>query len=181
MDEEKLQIRRELYRLLLDEKAGAAPSLVPRMLADPISLTPEIRWCLLYLIRGIGCLAGRNGLLGHNGLLDTLVKDFEMARCRTERLDWLWFTVIQEDSGHWLQRYETTDVHYSLDELFWLNKQLGRLWFIERERLRLEEPPLAPLVVRNRIQPLEVTEQSYSWTDLIRHSTATSDSETEVH
>ena len=153
MDDERLQIRRELYRLLLDEKAGAAPSLVPRMLADPVSLTPETRWCLLYLIRGIGCLAGRNGLLGQDGLLDTLVEDFEMARRRTERLDWLWFTIIQEDPSHWLQRYETTDVRYSLDELFWLNEQLGRLWMVERERHKVSGVPVEPLVCSAVMEP----------------------------
>lgn len=151
MDAEKFRVRAELYRLLLDESSGAASSLVPRMLADPESLTPEIRWCLLYLIRGIGYLAARNGLLGRGGLLDTLVDDFELARCRTRRLDGLWYQVVQEDPDHWVQRYETTDVHYSLDEILWLNDLLGRLWEVERQRLALEEPPLAPLALRKKL------------------------------
>ena len=150
MDDDRFRTRAELYRLLLDEEAGAAPTLVPRMLADPESLTPEIRWCLLYLIRGICYLAARNRLLGQGGLLDTLSEEFELARCRTRRLDHLWQEIVQEDPKHWMQRYESTDVHYSLDELGWLNEQLGRLWEVERQRLALEEPPLAPLVLRRR-------------------------------
>ena len=151
MGEEKFRVRAELYRLLLDEESGTAASLVPRMLADPESLTPEIRWCLLYLIRGIGYLASRNSLLGQGGLLDTLVTDFELARCRTRRLDWLWYSVVQEDADHWLQRYESTEIHYSLEELDWLNEQLGRLWEVERQRLAMEEPPLQPLAVRKKL------------------------------
>jgi hypothetical protein len=151
MDEERFRIRAELYRLLLDEEAGAASTLVPRMLADPDSLTPEIRWCLLYLIRGIGYLAGRNRLLGQDGLLDTLAEEFEVARCRTRRLDGLWSDIVQEDPKHWMQRYESTEVHYSLDELSWLNEQLGRLWEVERQRLALEEPPLPPLAMRRKL------------------------------
>jgi len=151
MDEEKFRVRAELYRLLLDEEAGAASTLVPRMLADPDSLTPEIRWCLLYLIRGIGYLAARNHLLGQGGLLDTLVEDFEIARCRTRRLDGLWSEIVQEDPHHWMQRYESTEIHYSLDELAWLNELLGRLWEVERHRLALEEPPLPPLAMRRKL------------------------------
>lgn len=153
MDDERFRVRAELYRILLDEDAGAASTLVPRMLADPDSLTPEIRWCLLYLIRGIGYLAGRNHLLGQGGLLDTLAEDFELARCRTRRIDGLWFDVVQEDQKHWLQRYETTDVHYSLEELVWLNQLLGELWEVERERLALEEPPMPPLALRRKTLP----------------------------
>lgn len=160
MDEERFRIRAELYRLLLDEEAGAASTLVPRMLADPDSLTPEIRWCLLYLIRGIGYLAGRNHLLGQGGLLDTLAEEFEIARCRTRRIDGLWSEIVQEDPKHWMQRYESTDVHYSLEELFWLNEQLGRLWETERQRLALEEPPLAPLVLRRKLVAAERRAQS---------------------
>jgi len=151
MDDERFRVRAELYRLLLDEQAGAASSLVPRMLADPDSLTPEIRWCLLYLIRGIGHLAGRNRLLGRGDLLDTLASDFELARCHTKRLDGLWSDVVQEDPKHWMQRYESTDVHYSLDELRWLNDLLGQLWEVERQRLALEEPPMPPLAMRKKI------------------------------
>ena len=151
MDVEKFRVRAELYRLLLDDSLGTASFLVPRMLADPDSLTPEIRWCLLYLIRGMGCLAGRNGLLGRGGLLDTLVGDFEIARCRTRRLDGLWYEIVREDPTHWVQRYETTDVHYSLEEMFWLNGLLGRLWQVERQRLALEEPPLLPLALRRKV------------------------------
>ena len=145
------------------EDAGVASSLVPRMLADPDSLTPEIRWCLLYLIRGIGYLAGRNGLLGKGGLLDTLVEDFELARLSTKRIDWLWYSIIQEDPKHWLQRYESTDVHYSLEELSLLNQQLGALWEVERERLALEEPPLPPLVLRRRQSVAEPKPSAFPW------------------
>ena len=155
MDEERFRIRAELYRLLLDDEAGAASTLVPRMLADPESLTPEIRWCLLYLIRGIGYLAARNRLLGHGGILDTLADDFELARYRTKRLDGLWSDVVQEDPKHWMQRYESTDVHYSIAELTWLNELLGRLWEVERQRLALEEPPLPPLALRRKLVAAE--------------------------
>jgi len=154
-DEEKYRVRAALYRLLLDDEAGAAPTLVPRMLADPDSLTPEIRCCLLYLIRGIGYLASRNDLLGHGGLLDTLAEEFEPVRIRTRRIDGLWFDIVQEDPAHWVQRYESTDQHYSLEELSWLNLQLGCLWEIERQRLELEEPPLPPLVLRRRLMAAE--------------------------
>lgn len=172
MNEESFRVRAELYRLLLDEEAGVASSLVPRMLADPDSLTPEIRWCLLYLIRGIGYLAARNALLGKGGLLDTLADDFEVARRRTERTDWLWYSIIQEDSQHWLQRYETTTLHYSLEELTWLNEQLGRLWEVERERLALEEPPLLPLALRRRQQASESDEAStYPLALVVRYAT----------
>ena len=150
MDDERFRVRSELYRLLLDEEAGAASALVPRMLADPDSLTPEIRWCLFYLIRGIGYLAGHNHLFGQEGLLDTLSEEFEVARLRTQRLDNLWSGIVQEDPNHWMQRYESTEVHYSLEELDWLNELLGRLWEVERQRLALEEPPLQPLVLRKR-------------------------------
>lgn len=151
MEDERYRIRTELYRLLLDENAGAAASLVPRMLADPDSLTPEIRWCLLYLIRGIGYLAGHNRLLGQGGLLDTITEDFEVARTRTKRLDRLWYDVVVEEPSHWIQRYETTEIHYSLEELAWLNEQLRALWEVERQRLELEEPPLPPLVRRRQL------------------------------
>ena len=155
MDEQRFRTRAELYRLLLDEDAGAASTLVPRMLADPDSLTPEIRWCLLYLIRGIVYLAARNRLLGQGGLLDTLADDFESARLRTRRLDGLWSEIVQEDPKLWMQRYESTDVHYSLEELWWLNEQLGRLWEVERQRLALEEPPLAPIALRRKLVAAE--------------------------
>ena len=155
MDVEHFRIRAELYRLLLDEEAGAASSLVPRMLADPDSLTPEIRWCLLYLIRGIGYLAARNKLLGQGGLLDTIAEEFEIARTRTKRVDLIWYDIVQEDPDHWIQRYESTDVHYSLGELEWLNELLGRLWQVERQRLALSEPPLPPLVLRRKLPPPE--------------------------
>jgi hypothetical protein len=155
MDEEKYRVRAALYRLLLDDEAGAASTLVPRMLADPDSLTPEIRCCLQYLIRGIGYLASRNGLLGQGGLLDTLAEEFETARRRTRRIDGLWFDVVQEDPSHWVQRYESTDLRYSLEELSWLSYQLRRLWEVERERLELDEPPLAPLALRRRVVEAE--------------------------
>jgi hypothetical protein len=150
MQERKSRVRADLYRLLLDEEAGVACNLVPRMLADPVSLTPEIRWCVLYLVRGIGYLASRNGLLGKGTILDTVVEDIEVARLERERLDWLWFSVIREEEEHWLQRYESTDVRYSLEELHWLHRLLGELWEVERERLELEEPPLPPRVIREK-------------------------------
>jgi hypothetical protein len=50
-----------------------------------------------------------------------------------------------------MQRYESNEVHYSLDELSWLNEQLGRLWEVERQRLALEEPPLPPLAMRRKL------------------------------
>ncbi len=152
MQDRKSYTRTELYRLLLDEEAGVACNLVPRMLADPASLTPEIRWCVLYLIRGIGYLAGRNGLLGSGSVLDTVVEEFELVRLHHERLDWLWYTLVCEDESHWIQRYESTDIRYSLEELQWLHDLLGRLWSVERERLELEEPPLAPLVIREKLR-----------------------------
>jgi hypothetical protein len=152
MQERKSQVRAELYRLLLDEEAGVACNLVPRMLADPESLTPEIRWCVLYLVRGIRYLAARNMLLGEGTILDTVVEDIEVARLHRERLDWMWFTVISEDEDHWIQRYESTNVRYSLEELQWLHELLGTLWDVERERLELEEPPLPPLVLREKLR-----------------------------
>ena len=150
MQDPKAKVRSELYRLLLDEEAGVACNLIPRMLADPESLTPEIRWCIFYLVRGIGCLAGRNGLLGDGTILDTVVKDFETVRLAKERLDWLWYEVIRDEDDHWLHRYESTDVRYCLKELRWLNDLLGKLWIVERERLELEEPPLPPLALREK-------------------------------
>ena len=150
MQDQKSHVRTELYRLLLDEETGVACYLIPRMLADPDSLTPEIRWCILYLVRGIGYLASRNDLLGGGTILDTVLEEYEVVRLRQERTDWLWFDVIQEDEDHWVQRYESTDVRYSLEELRWLNELLHKLWLVERERLELEEPPLAPLVLRER-------------------------------
>jgi hypothetical protein len=41
-------------------------------------------------------------------------------------------------------------VKYSLEELRWLNELLAKLWDVERERLELEEPPLPPLVLREK-------------------------------
>jgi hypothetical protein len=151
MQAQQIQVRHALHRLLLDEDAGAAANLVPRMLADPDSLTPEIRWCLLYFIRGIGFLAARNRLLEFGDLLHTVVEGFEAARRKCERLDGLWFSVVREDEEHWIQRYEAHDTRYSLEELEWLRAQLDRLWRVERERLALEEPPLAPLALRSRL------------------------------
>lgn len=150
MQDSKSHVRAELYRLVLDEEAGVACNLVPRMLADPDSLTPEIRWCILYLIRGIRYLASRNGLLGEGTVLDAVVEEFEIARLRCERVDGLWFSILQEDESHWLQRYESTEVRYSLEELKWLNDLLLKLWYVERERLEFEDPPLAPLVLREK-------------------------------
>jgi hypothetical protein len=150
MSGRKFQVREELYRLILDEDEGVAYNLVPRMLADPESLTPEIRWCLLYLVRGVGYIAARQGLLGNGGLLDAVLQGFEASWRVKERLDWMWYSVVREDEEHWIQRYESTDVHYSLEELDWLHRRLIALWNVERERLDLEAPPLAPLVLRQR-------------------------------
>ena len=150
MSAEKFRVREELYRLILNEEEGVAYNLVPRMLADPDSLTPEIRWCLLYLIRGVGYIASRHGLLGYGGLLDAVQEGFEESRRVNERLDWMWYTVVREDETHWIQRYESTDVHYSLEELAWLHRRLNSLWEVERQRLELDVPPLAPLVLRER-------------------------------
>ena len=94
MQDQKSHTRAELYRLLLDEQAGVACNLVPRMLADPESLTPETRWCILYLVRGIGYLASRNGLLGSGSVLDTVVEGFELARLRP-----LLFPVVKGSSA----------------------------------------------------------------------------------
>ncbi|MFQ5791296.1 MAG: hypothetical protein ACE5JI_12565 [Acidobacteriota bacterium] len=152
MQDPRTRTRTELYRLLLSEEAGVACNLVPRMLADPDSLTPEIRWCLLYLVRGIRNIAARNGLLGNGDLLDTVVEDFEISRRRNEHLDWLWFAVVRDDENHWVQRYQSTDIRYSLEELHWLHQHLGRVWSVERERLVLEEPPLPPLVLREKLR-----------------------------
>jgi hypothetical protein len=158
----KFQIREELYRLLLSEEEGVACNLVPRMLADPESLTPEIRWCLLYLIRGVGYIASRHGLLGRGNLLDAIVEGFEQTWRSSGRVDWLWFAVVREDENHWIQRYESTDIRYSLDELGWLNAQLGKLWHVERERLELQEPPLSPLVLRQKERLAAQAERSLS-------------------
>ena len=149
--EQQGEVRTQLYRLLLDEDAGVASSLVPRMLADPDSLTPEIRWCLLYLVRGIVHVAARNNILASGCLLDTLAVDFESARCQTLRLDRLWSEVVQEDPKHWMQRYESTDIHYSLEELLWLSGQLDRLWQVERQRFDLKDPPLQPIALRKKL------------------------------
>ena len=66
MLDRKFQVREELYRLILNEEEGVAYNLVPRMLADPESLTPEIRWCLLYLVRGIGYIAAAGTIVFTN-------------------------------------------------------------------------------------------------------------------
>src|SRR3989304_922602 len=150
MSGQKVQIREELYRLLLNEEAGVACNLRPRMVGDPESLTPEIRWVLLYLIRGIGFIASRHGLLHNGGLLDAVLKGFEESRRVNERLDLMWFSVGREDENHWVQRYESTDVRYSLEELAWLHRQLAALWKVERQRLALEAPPPPRLLLLPR-------------------------------
>ncbi len=142
------RLRAELLRLLLDDRAGAAAALAPRMLADPWSLTPEVRWCLLYLLRGVRCLAARRRLLEPGTLLHFVAHEVEESRQHTAAMDAVWYDVARELPGHWLRRYEDTDVRYSLDELRRLNLLLGRLWFSERNRLRAMDPPLLPHYLR---------------------------------
>lgn len=144
------RLRAELIRLLLDDQAGAAAALAPRMLADPWSLTPEVRWCLLYLLRGVRCLAAGRRLLEPGTLLHYVAHEVEESRRRTAAMDLVWYEVARELPGHWLRRYEDGDVRYSMDELRRLNGLLGRLWFSERNRLRVMDPPLLPHYLRPR-------------------------------
>ncbi len=129
------ELRAELHRLLLDETAGGAAELAPRMLADPASLTPELRWCLVYLLRGVGCVASRNRILDPGTLLHAVAHMVEASRLVTESVDRHWHDVARDLPGHWLTRYEAGDRPYSLEELHWLNALLARLWIEERERL----------------------------------------------
>lgn len=142
------RLRLELQRLLLDDAVGAAASLAPRMLADPHSLTPEVRWCLLYLLRGVRCLAAGNRLLEPGSLLHLVSHAVEAARHSTEASDLVWYEVARELPGHWLRRYEETDVRYSLPELRRLNLLLARLWIVERRRIGYLSPPLLPHYLR---------------------------------
>ncbi len=134
-------LRAELHRLLLDETTGGAAELAPRMLADPASLTPELRWCLVYFLRGVGCLAARNRILDPGTLLHAVARMVEAARLVTLSLDRCWHEVARELPGHWLTRYEASDRPYSLEELHWLNALLARLWRRERDRLIEVEIP----------------------------------------
>ncbi len=134
-------LRKELHRLLLDEREGGAAALAPRMLADPESLTPELRWCLTYFLRGVRCLAIRGRILDPGTLVHTVAHMIEPARLPTETLDRHWYEVARDLPGHWLSRYESSDRRYSLDELRWLNARLAKLWITERDRLADIEIP----------------------------------------
>ncbi len=142
------RLRAELQRLLLDDAVGAAASLAPRMLADPRSLTPEVRWCLLYFLRGVRCLAASGRLLEPGSLLHLVAHAAESARHSTADTDQVWYEVARELPGHWLRRYEEMDVRYSLEELRRLNLLLARLWIVERRRIRYLDPPLLPHYLR---------------------------------
>jgi len=134
-------LRAELHRLLMDENAGGAAELAPRMLADPASLTPELRWCLVYLLRGVRCVAAKARILDPGTLLYTVAHMIEAARMITEPLDQHWHEVARDLPGHWLTRYEESEGPYSLAELRRLNVLLARLWATERERLVNTEIP----------------------------------------
>ena len=144
------RLRGELYRLLFDDAAGAAAWLAPRMIADPQSLTPEVRWCLLYFLRGVRLLAAGNRLLEPGTVLYFVAHTVESARLATARTDQIWYEIARELPGHWLSRYERSDVRYSLKELRYLNVLLGRIWRVERERISLMDPPLLPRYLRPR-------------------------------
>ncbi len=141
-------LRAELYRLLLDDAAGAAASLAPRMLADPQSLTPEVRWCLVYLLRGVRSLAASSRLLEPDSVLHLVAHTVEAARRATAAVDQIWFEVAKELPGHWLHRYEQSEIRYSLEELRYLNLLLARIWVVERQRIALMDPPLLPRYLR---------------------------------
>ena len=143
-------LRTELYRLLFDEELGAAASLAPRMLADPQSLTPEVRWCLVYLLRGIRSVAASSRLLEPDSVLHLVAHTVEAARRATAGVDGHWHEIARELPGHWLRRYEQGDVRYSLEELRYLNLLLARIWFVERQRIAFMDPPLLPRYLRAR-------------------------------
>ena len=141
-------LRAELYRLLFDDEHGAAASLAPRMLADPHSLTPEVRWCLVYLLRGIRSVAASSRLLEPDSVLYLVAHTVEAARRVTARADGHWYEIARELPGHWLRRYERAEVRYSLEELRYLNLLLARIWFVERQRIAFMDPPLLPRYLR---------------------------------
>ena len=124
------------------------------MLADPQSLTPEVRWCLIYLLRGIRSVAASSRLLEPDSVLHLVAHTVEAARRATASVDSHWFEIARDLPGHWLRRYEHGDVRYSLDELRYLNVLLARLWFVERQRIAFMDPPLLPRYLRvEREQP----------------------------
>ena len=141
-------LRAELYRLLFDEAEGGAAFLAPRMLADPQSLTPEVRWCLLYLLRGVRSLAAGGRLLEPDSVLHLVAHTVESARRTTATVDQHWFECARELPGHWLRRYEQREIRYSLEELRYLNLLLARIWLVERQRIALMDPPLVPHYLR---------------------------------
>lgn len=147
---ERNALRAELYRLLFDETEGAAAFLAPRMRADPQSLTPEVRWCLIYLLRGVRSLAARGRLLEPGSVLHLVAHAVEAARRATAEVDRLWFEIARELPGHWLNRYERREIRYSLEELRYLNLLLARIWVVERQRIALMDPPLLPRYLRER-------------------------------
>lgn len=142
-------LRADLYRMLLDDEEGAAAFLAPRMLADPQSLTPEVRWCLIYFLRGVRSVAASHRLLEPGTVLHLVVHTVEAVRRATDRVDQIWFDVARELPGHWLRRYQRDDVRYSLEELRYLNVLLGRIWVTERKRIALRDPPLLPRYLRS--------------------------------
>ena len=144
-------LRTELYRLLFDDEQGAAAFLAPRMLADPQSLTPEVRWCLVYLLRGIRSVAASSRLLEPDSVLYLVAHTVETARTATAAVDGLWYEIARELPGHWLRRYEQGDVRYSLEELRYLNLLLARIWLVERQRIALMNPPLLPRYLREPV------------------------------
>ena len=141
-------LRTELYRLLFDDEQGAAAFLAPRMLADPQSLTPEVRWCLVYLLRGIRSVAASSRLLEPDSVLYLVAHTVETARTATAAVDGLWYEIARELPGHWLRRYEQGEVRYSLEELRYLNLLLARIWLVERQRIAFMDPPLLPRYLR---------------------------------
>ena len=118
------------------------------MLADPQSLTPEVRWCLIYLLRGIRSVAASSRLLEPDSVLHLVAHTVEAARRVTANVDSHWFEIARDLPGHWLRRYEQGEIRYSLDELRYLNVLLGRLWFVERQRIAFMDPPLLPRYLR---------------------------------
>jgi hypothetical protein len=144
-------LRTELYRLLFDDEQGAAAFLAPRMLADPQSLTPEVRWCLVYLLRGIRSVAASSRLLEPDSVLYLVAHTVETARTATAAVDGLWYEIARELPGHWLRRYEQGEVRYSLEELRYLNLLLARIWLVERQRIAFMDPPLLPRYLREPV------------------------------
>lgn len=141
-------LRAELHRLLFDDAEGAAAFLAPRMTADPQSLTPEVRWCLLYLLRGVRSLAASSRLLDPDSVLYLVAHTVEAARLVTAGVDRLWYEIARELPGHWLNRYEREEIRYSLAELRYLNLLLARIWAVERKRIAFRDPPLLPRYLR---------------------------------